>query len=60
MTVAAILKHKGSEVASARPEDTIETVVRVLTERSIGAVVVLDPSGRPLGITGRPPISSTL
>jgi CBS domain-containing protein len=50
MTVAAILKHKGSEVASARPADTIEAVVRVLTARGIGAVVVLDTTDRPLGI----------
>jgi CBS domain-containing protein len=50
MTVAAILKHKGSEVTSARPDDTIEAVVRVLTARGIGAVVVLDAADRPLGI----------
>ena len=50
MTVAAILKHKGSEVASARPADTVEAVVRVLTDRGIGAVVVLDAADRPLGI----------
>jgi CBS domain-containing protein len=50
MTVAAILKHKGSEVASARPTDTIEAVVRMLTARGIGAVVVLDTADRPLGI----------
>ena len=46
MTVAALLQHKGSEIASVRPDDTIGTVVRVLTERSIGAVVVLDPAAR--------------
>jgi CBS domain-containing protein len=50
MTVAALLQHKGSEVASVRPDDTIGTVVRVLTERSIGAVVVLDAAGQPVGI----------
>lgn len=50
MTVAALLKHKGSEIASVRPDDTIGTVVGVLTERSIGAVVVLDAAGRPLGM----------
>ena len=50
MTVAAILKHKGYEVAAVRPDDAIETVVRELTDRGIGAVVVLDADGRPLGI----------
>jgi CBS domain-containing protein len=50
MTVAAILKHKGYEVASVRPADTVEAVVQVLTARSIGAVVLLDAAGGLLGI----------
>jgi CBS domain-containing protein len=50
MTVAAILKHKGYEVASVRPADTVAAVVRVLTDRRIGAVVVLESAGPPLGI----------
>jgi CBS domain-containing protein len=50
MTVAAILKHKGYEVASAHAADTIDAVVRVLTARGIGAVVVLDPTDGLLGI----------
>jgi CBS domain-containing protein len=50
MTVAAILKHKGSEVAGVRPTDTIADVVRVLTTRGIGAVVVRDDTGGLLGI----------
>jgi CBS domain-containing protein len=50
MTVAAILKHKGSEVAHVRPTATVAEVVQVLTERRIGAVLVLDSAGQVLGI----------
>jgi CBS domain-containing protein len=50
MTIAAILKHKGYEVASARPTDTIDKVVQVLAARRIGAVVVRDNGDQLLGI----------
>ena len=42
MTIAAILRHKGYDVACARPTDTIDTVAQVLAARHIGAVVVRD------------------
>ena len=50
MTVAAILKQKGSEVAHVRPTATIAEVVQTLVERRIGAVLVLDAAGQVLGI----------
>ena len=50
MTVAAILKHKGHEVFSVRPTDTIAEVSRHLAARRIGAVVVIDPPDQLLGI----------
>jgi CBS domain-containing protein len=50
MTVAAILKHKGYDVASVQPTTTIADVVRLLTDRRIGAVVVQDGTERLLGI----------
>ena len=50
MTVAAILKHKGRDVAHVRPTATVAEVVQTLTERRIGAVVVLDSAGQLLGI----------
>jgi CBS domain-containing protein len=40
MTIAAILKHKGSEVASVAPADTVAEVARQLAARRIGGVVV--------------------
>ncbi len=50
MTVAAILKHKGTEVASVAPNDTVEQVARDLSGRRIGAVVVMDAARQLLGI----------
>ncbi len=50
MTIAAMLKHKGSEVASVRPETTIADVAEVLAARRIGAVMVQDPDRAMLGI----------
>lgn len=50
MTVAAILKHKGAEIASVPPDMTVAEVSRVLSARRIGAVLVLDHARRLLGI----------
>ena len=50
MIIASILKQKGAEVTSVRPTDRIAEVVESLSTRRIGAVLVLDATGRPLGI----------
>lgn len=50
MTIAAILKQKGSDVASVLPSATIAEVAHVLAERRIGAVVVCDERHDLLGI----------
>jgi CBS domain-containing protein len=50
MTVAAILKQKGSEVAHVAPTATIAEVVQGLVARRIGAVLVQDSAGQVLGI----------
>ncbi len=50
MTIAAILKHKGFEIASVPPGEAIAAVASLLSGRRIGAVVVRDPSGTLLGI----------
>jgi CBS domain-containing protein len=42
MKATSILKAKGNHVATVRPEATIATIVRELTAKSIGAVVVSD------------------
>jgi CBS domain-containing protein len=50
MTVAAILKHKGFDVASVRPTASIAELCRLLSGRRIGAAVVQDASEQVLGI----------
>ena len=50
MTVAAILRQKGHEIASVSPATKISQLTATLTEWRIGAVLVLDAAGQMLGI----------
>lgn len=50
MTIAAILKHKGFDVAAVRPTASVADVARLLSGRRIGAVVVQDAAEQLLGI----------
>jgi CBS domain-containing protein len=50
MTVAAILKHKGYQVSTVDPDAHVSEIVQVLSERRIGAVLVMDRSEQMLGI----------
>jgi CBS domain-containing protein len=50
MSVAAILRHKGHDVASVSPTDQLSQLAKTLTERRIGAVLVRDTAGQLLGI----------
>jgi len=50
MHVAALLKRKGSDIVTVGPDEAIDTVSRTLAKHRIGAVLVLDDGGRPLGI----------
>ncbi|WP_170421284.1 CBS domain-containing protein [Ruegeria arenilitoris] len=49
-TVAKLLEGKGDAVFSVRPNDTIHSVVEILKEKRIGAVVVTDQNGALQGI----------
>ena len=49
MSVAAILKHKTGDVASVAPEATVADIATILSDRRIGAVLVLE-AGRLAGI----------
>ena len=49
-TVAAILKYKGNQVTTIEPTATVAHIVSVLTELSIGSVLVTDRANRLLGI----------
>jgi CBS domain-containing protein len=50
MHVAAVIKRKGSHVVSIAPDRTIAEAVGLLTEKGIGAVLVLDSTGNIHGI----------
>ena len=50
MHVCEIIKDKGSKVISVSPADSVERVSRVLRDGRIGAVLVIDESGRMAGI----------
>jgi CBS domain-containing protein len=50
MTIAAILKHKGSDICSVSPHATIAEVAHTLATHRIGAVLVCDERGDLMGI----------
>jgi CBS domain-containing protein len=50
MTVKAILSAKGSGVTTTEPAATLESGIRILAERGIGALVVLGADHQVIGI----------
>jgi CBS domain-containing protein len=50
MTVKAILSTKGSDVTTIEPTAALESGIRILAERGIGALVVLGADDRVIGI----------
>ena len=60
MTVASILRHKGSEVVSVEPALTALELARLLAARRIGAVLVRDRSGDIVGIVSERDIVGAL
>ena len=50
MNVASILKVKGKSVATARPDETIESISQKLAARKIGAIVIVGDEGEVAGI----------
>lgn len=49
-TVGQLLASKGNDVISVQPEDTLQSVVDLLREKRIGAVLVLSSDGALKGI----------
>jgi CBS domain-containing protein len=49
-TVAAILKHKGYHVSTVAPTALVSEVAALLSDRRIGAVLVMDEAEQMLGI----------
>lgn len=50
MTVKSILLSKGRDVTSTEPTATLESAIALLAQRRIGALVVLGPERRVIGI----------
>jgi CBS domain-containing protein len=49
-TVSSVLKHKGHDVVTVTPEQTVTWVVAVLGQNRIGAVPVTNKEGQLVGI----------
>lgn len=60
MTVATILKHKGTHVVTVDPVLSIADVARVLSEHRIGAALVTDAAAQLLGIVSERDIVRSL
>ncbi|HSD84843.1 MAG TPA: CBS domain-containing protein [Anaerolineae bacterium] len=50
MQISTILATKGSTVVTVTPDQTVREAVALLVEKHIGAVVVVDATGHPVGI----------
>lgn len=50
MTVQSILDGKGGGVISVSPEESVTSLVKVLSDARVGAAIVMDDSGRLVGI----------
>ena len=50
MNIGHILRLKGTDVATVRPDDEIQTAARLLATRKTGLAVVADAGGRLLGV----------
>jgi len=60
MNVENILKNKGSAVITARQSQTLHQIAKLIADHRIGAVVVVDAAGAPLGIVSERDIVNTL
>jgi CBS domain-containing protein len=50
MNITNLLARKGPKVVTVRPDDTIRQALALLAEHNIGALVVVDDGGHPMGI----------
>jgi len=50
MTVRDILKLKGSEIVSVTPDSTVFDALRLMADKNVGAVLVVDDLGALVGI----------
>lgn len=50
MTIAQILKHKGGTIMGVSPDHSLQEAAAILTDKRVGALVVLDSNGHLEGI----------
>lgn len=50
MLVRDVLKAKGSQVHTVRPEQGIEEAIQILARHSVGSLLVVDGAGRLVGV----------
>ena len=50
MKISAVLATKGMNVITIRPEQSISEAIALLSTHNIGALVVVDTAGKPVGI----------
>jgi CBS domain-containing protein len=50
MNIGNILATKGSKVITIHPEQSLKEAIALLTQHTIGALVVVDNAGKPVGI----------
>ena len=50
MHASQILRDKGREVFTVGPDNSLIEAARFLTEKRVGAAVVVDEAGRPVGV----------
>lgn len=60
MTIASILKEKGSEVVSVRPSASVPEIASIIASRRIGAVVVLGEMAALAGIVSERDVVNAL
>jgi len=60
MNVASILKHKGRDCATIAQDQPVKEAVRLLAEKRIGALVVVDGAGDIAGIVSERDIVANL
>ena len=50
MKISAVLATKGMNVITIHPEQSISEAIALLSAHNIGALVVVDAAGKPVGI----------
>ena len=50
MLVSEIMRKKGGSAITMKPQDGVETAIRMFKEKKIGAILVCEPTGDLVGI----------